>query len=121
MHEVLYLSVLNYLRLRLPTLSLQSWISPGTGIPLLPDAVFFDYVILSGRRYWSASRTNNVANALVAIRKADGTFGVGELKCILGLVQDAIPVQRLGYVSWLVPDNVEIPPSSAWNSRYVLI
>ncbi|VDB84878.1 unnamed protein product [Peniophora sp. CBMAI 1063] len=119
MQDTLYLAVLGYLRLRLPSIALQSWLSPADGIPLLPEAMFFDYVVLSSRRFWASSRTNNVGNTLIAVRK-EGGYAVGELQAIIGIAQAGVPVQRLGYVNWLVSQDVSIAPTSAWNSSISL-
>lgn len=118
MPEDLYLSVRFYLRLQHPTLLLHSWVLPAEALPLIPEALFFDYVGLSGRRHWASARNKNIANALVAVRKVSGGYAVAELMAILGIAQSGLPIQRFGYVSWPVSQLVAVPGTCAWNSRY---
>lgn len=119
MKRDIYSKVLYFLQAtcRLP---LRSHLVLGPQAPLFSTATFFDYVIVSQRRYFSSNRTNTLANALIsAPRDNTSTPRVGELLDIIVLNQpDLGGVYYLGHVQWFVPvpwDN--IPRSSAWRSR----
>ena len=119
MTPLLYSKVLQYLRLRLP-FPIRSHIASGTEPPLLTYATFFDHVVIAQRRYWAASRNNNIANSLVAVATSPGVVSIGELIDIFVLAQPRLQrVFHFGQVWWLVPLTQAIPPASPWSSLYV--
>ncbi|KZV60007.1 hypothetical protein PENSPDRAFT_558091, partial [Peniophora sp. CONT] len=113
----LYAQVLAYLRLRLP-FPVRSHITLGPAVALHAEATFFDYVVISQRRYWASSRTNNRANTIVAVCTDAGQYTVGELTSIVGISQPQLPVIRLGLVRWLVSCE-DAPVESHWSAMYV--
>ncbi|KAI0027268.1 hypothetical protein K488DRAFT_74674, partial [Vararia minispora EC-137] len=75
------------------------------GIPLLSRATFFDYVIISQRRYWAAYRTNDHANSLVSVLMSDNCQA--PLTPPNGLT--------LGWMRWLVPTRHRMAEGSSWH------
>lgn len=121
MDERLYTKVLQYFRPRF-ILPIRSHLTLGTpeSIPLLPTVTFFDYTVISQRRYWASSRNNNIANSLIAVTTGPHQVHVGELQDIFVIDQPALGLHRLGHVRWLVPSTVDLQ-GSAWPKRYSAI
>jgi hypothetical protein len=121
MSRDLYQLVLERLCKQLP-FGIRSHLTLGADVPLLPQATFFDYVVVSQRRYWASSRARNPTNSLVAISRGSGKYDVGELMSIFALVQPrpsiAAPSQvlRLGEVRMLRRVEGAFTPHSAWSS-----
>jgi hypothetical protein len=118
MPPALYERVLTWLQLRLAQHTARSFFTTGPGIPVIPRATFFDWVVISQRRYWAASRTKNATNSMIAVRDGLDSYKVGELNVIfafkLGLPQ--LPFVRLGLVRFLKPVGDPYPSESAWSS-----
>ncbi|EPS97090.1 hypothetical protein FOMPIDRAFT_1129209, partial [Fomitopsis schrenkii] len=119
MGPVLYDQVLRYLKVR--GLDVRSHLALGAGPPLFPDATFFDYVVISQRRYWSSARNNNRTNSLATISLGPRETAVGELVLILAVSQPHVSdsVFYLGEVRWLVPATEPYHATSAWRTTYV--
>ncbi|EPS99806.1 hypothetical protein FOMPIDRAFT_1030690 [Fomitopsis schrenkii] len=115
MEPLLYEQVLWYVRVR--GIHARSHLALGAGVPLLPTATFFDYVVVSQHRYWASSRNSNNANSLAAIAQNLNQVAVGELLKIVALAQPQLTagVIYLGVVRWLVPVDNAHSPESAWS------
>jgi hypothetical protein len=118
MDITLYGQVLAYLTLRLPMHAVRSGLALGSGVPVPFEATFFDWVVVSQRRYRASSRSKNNANSLVAIKNGPSKFMVGELTTILAFPLNLAqcPVVRLGLVRFLKPVLSPFPQDSAWSS-----
>jgi hypothetical protein len=89
---------------RNPDLELHSHIaiapSPSSKA-LLPQATFFDHVVIEHRRYLASSRAVRDADSLVAIRTSNnGSIWVGELRDIFTINQPAFGLYRFGRMRW---------------------
>jgi hypothetical protein len=122
----LYSLVLDHLRKRL-TYNIRSHLALSGDVPLMPEATFFDYVIISQRRYWASSRARNPTNSLVAVSRGPGLYDVGELISIFALVppvpggvrvnesSSRTDVVRKGQVRFLRRVEEPYVASSAWS------
>lgn len=110
----LYEQVLCHIRVR--GINAHSHLALGEGVPLLPTATFFDYVVISQHRYWASSRNGNYINSLAAISRGFNQVAVGELLHIVALAQPQLSasVIYLGVIRWLVPTENPYVPESAW-------
>jgi hypothetical protein len=119
MSRELYQLVLERLRKQLP-FGIRSHLTLSADVPLLPQATFFDYVVISQRRYWASSRARNPTNSLVAISRGPGKYDVGKLVSIFALVQPRPSIEatthvlRLGQVRMLRRVEGAFAPESAW-------
>lgn len=109
-----YADVLAHFSTRLP-FPVRSHIAVGTqGIPVLPNATFFDYAVIDQRRYWASTRNNNSGNSLIAVSTGFNETSVGELTEIFALQQPTLGgLHRFGRVRWLVPLDIDLS-ESAW-------
>ncbi|KAI0027999.1 hypothetical protein K488DRAFT_90202 [Vararia minispora EC-137] len=92
-----------------------------SGIPLLPKVTFYSYAVLSQRRYWATSHTNNRANSMVLVSLGDNRIGVGELLRIFHIWQPPLTPDTgyaLRWMRWLIPAQVQVDAGSAWNAVY---
>jgi hypothetical protein len=112
MSPPLYSAVLHFLRSRLPTLKLRSHLSLGTpgdeSTSLRTKVTFFDYVVVSQRRYWALSRASAPFNSFVAVCTSENSISVGELLDIVVVDQDKVGHHVLGHVRWLVPLSMDL-------------
>ncbi|KAF5332890.1 hypothetical protein D9758_017886 [Tetrapyrgos nigripes] len=116
MDSLVYSEIFHYLSNALP-FAIRSFTSPGPAIPLLPTAVFFDYVIIGHRRYQASRRSASNINSLIAVADLTNTqrYRVGELTDIIVLNQPGLStVHHLGRVSWLVPCGADEAPQLDW-------
>lgn len=84
--------------------------------------MFFDYIIISQRRYYASNRNNNIANSLIAVPcpSQPNVTCLGELLDIVVLKQLRLgPVRHFGHVRWLVPADIHGLSESAWSKRCV--
>jgi hypothetical protein len=118
MNQRLYLQVLGHVQIRLPPGSVRSFRVLGPGVPVPPSALFFDWVVVSQRRYYAASRAKDRANSVVAVRTGATTFNVGELVSIFAfqLAVPQLPHVRLGLVRFLRPVENAFHAESAWRA-----
>lgn len=109
-----YADVLAHFTARLP-IPVRSHIAVNVeGIPVLPNATFFDYAVINQRRYWASTRNNNAGNSLIAVVTGTGETNVGELTEIFALQQPTLGgLHRFGCVRWLVPLDIDLS-QSAW-------
>jgi hypothetical protein len=114
----LYNMVVAHLTARLGTNSVRAYGTMDDGEPVPAKATFFDYVVISQRRYWAQSRTANKHNAHVAVATGHRTYRVGHLVSIFAFPLNVAtcPFVRLGLVHFLLPSNVSLPAASSWNS-----
>lgn len=115
----LYNEVLQYFTLRL-SIRVRSHIAAITdGVPILPQATFFDYVVINQRRYWASTRTNNEGSSLISVATGPQQIHVGELTHVFTLQQPTLGgLYRFGRVRWLCPVNIDLS-SSTWRHWYV--
>jgi hypothetical protein len=67
MPPALYKQVLTWLELCLAQHTVHLFFTTGPGLPVIPRATFFDWVVISQRQYWAALCTKNTMNSMIAI------------------------------------------------------
>jgi hypothetical protein len=77
-----------------------------TSQPLLPQAAFFDHVIINQNQFSASRRSVSYADAVVAVR-INGQLWVGELVDIFVIKQMVVGVHQLGHVHWFKPSKVD--------------
>lgn len=115
-----YEKVLLYLRC-VHNLNLRPHIAFGHELPLLDTAFYFDYIIVSQRRYYASNRTNNTANSIVVVQSpASSEVRIGELTDILILKQVHLGgIYHLGHVRWLIPASIPLAECTNWPPMWV--
>ena len=106
----LYYKVLNHFQTILAPGSLHSHLAmppTPTSQPLLPQAAFFDNVIIDQNQFSASRRSASYADAVVALR-INGQLWVGELMDIFVIKQTVIGMHRLGHVHWFVPAKIDL-------------
>jgi hypothetical protein len=109
------------MQMLVPTAPLRSHmiVGPGFAVPRL--TAFYEWLVVGGRRYYSAAKVSNEQNATVAIR--DGAlYTVGQLKHIVA-VQLGLPqlgVATLAAVHLAKPVHISLPDDSHWHTRSVI-
>lgn len=113
-----YRDVLDHFVIRLPFPVRSHIATSNVGVPLLPQATFFDYVVINQRRYWASSRNSNNANSLISVMTGQGSSHVGELTDIFTISQSTLGgIHRFGRVRWLQPFAFDMS-RSAWSHSY---
>lgn len=105
----LYYKVLNHFQTILEPGTLHSHLAlppTPTSQPLLPQAAFFDHVIINQNQFSASRRSVSYADAVVAVR-INGQLWVGELVDIFVIKQMVVGVHRLGHVHWFKPSKVD--------------
>jgi hypothetical protein len=90
----------------------------GPGVAVPRQTAFYEWLIVSGRRYYTDDKVSNAQNAMVAIR--DGhSYSIGRLKHIvaieLGLPH--LPIVACAAVQLAVPVHAALPEDSHWKSQ----
>ncbi|KAJ7277643.1 hypothetical protein C8J57DRAFT_173563 [Mycena rebaudengoi] len=107
----IYASLLRHLRLRLTNVQLHSYLSVAPSSAsrvLLPQAFFFDHVVIKNRRYLAHYNSGSTANSLIGFQFSRTTIWVGELCFIFAVDQESIGTHRFGYVRWLKPTAADL-------------
>ncbi|RXW14412.1 hypothetical protein EST38_g11447 [Candolleomyces aberdarensis] len=112
--SALYYRLLNYLSTVFPSENLRSWNEadplPGS-VPLVSEALFFDYVIIQGRRYHASHRAGNAKNSMVEVFVSQmGNTWIGELQDIIQIEQKPSKFV-LGSFRWLQPLALDLSQS----------
>lgn len=118
MNPDVYRAVLDHFTARL-SFPVRSHIAASSvGVPVLPQATFFDYIVINQRRYWASSRNSNNANSLIAVATGQGSYHIGELIDIFAISQQTLGgIHRFGRVRWLQPFAFDMS-QSAWVHSY---
>lgn len=85
-----------------------------TRIPLALYAMYFDYIVLCGRRYTAEKRSATGQNSLIQARAADGRHRVGRLLEIFRMDQEGVSKRMFLLVQWYqLQQELDVP---TWNS-----
>ncbi|KAI0363300.1 hypothetical protein BV20DRAFT_1058164 [Pilatotrama ljubarskyi] len=124
MDATVYYAFLAYMSARFPLVAFRSdtTISSDPASKLLVNmATFFDYVVVSGNRYYASSRSSSTASSLVLVRTSEaGTTHVGEIQHVVlydSLESAGLARHSFVYVRWLRPLVQESFNGTCWETR----
>jgi hypothetical protein len=112
----LYVAVFNHLQLRLPSLSLVP--SGNIGIRVPHSMAFYEWVVVSGRRYFIRTSTTNPMNAIVAVCAGPLSYQVACLEHLVAFRLDTseLSIIRLVALRYLALSAEVLPEDSVWRS-----